>query len=653
MASTLPKVDKSAQFEAAFDALGQAVGLFDADLHLFAWNELFSTMFRYPRELCREGSTLADLIRFEAQQGYLKTPDLDAAVKVELDLAMRPGTSVPERQTPGGARISVNHLALPGGGVLRVCSEVAPPNKREGDDTGTASSSPEPIHETIEALEAMGDAFVYYDANDRLVRCNPKYKEVYSAVSEKIVPGTRFEDLVRSAVECGQVVLEEQSPEEYVQWRTSMHQVPSAQFEIHLKDGRWLRVTERQTSTGGVVSVHTDVTELRERENALRSISDQLSRQNVLFDAALNNMIQGLCLFDDNQRLIVVNRRYLEMYKFSPQVVKPGITLREIMEYSVALGNYAPEEGDRALSERPSQAEKRELDVLLQKLSDGRVIAVMHSPLPNGGSVATYEDVSQRETTELTLREYTSRLENSNSELEAFAFVASHDLQEPLRKIESFGSRLKAKHGEALGEEGNMYIDRMQNAAGRMRRLIIDLLTYSRITTQAQPFEPAELEKIIHEVISDLQIAIEESGATIDVGPMPIVEADPTQMRQVFQNFFSNALKFRKADVAPKITIEGRVFDEKSVTGNLVELLEIKVTDNGIGFDNKYADRIFAIFQRLHGKSEYEGTGIGLATCRKIVDRHRGTIQASGTLGEGATFVITLPTKQSSSEQSE
>ena len=152
---------------------------------------------------------------------------------------------------------------------------------------------------------------------------------------------------------------------------------------------------------------------------------------------------------------------------------------------------------------------------------------------------------------------------------------------------------------------------------------------------------------------SDLQIAIEESGATIEVGQMPIIEADSTQMRQLFQNLFSNALKFRKPDVAPKITVEGRIFDEEGVTGNFVEMLDITITDNGIGFDNKYADRIFAIFQRLHGKSEYEGTGIGLATCRKIIDRHCGTIEASGTLGEGATFVVTLPTKQTSSEQDE
>lgn len=528
----------------------------------------------------------------------------------------------------------------------------------DGTDPAPTWSFSQVGFETFEALEAMGDAFVYFNSEDRLVRCNQKYRELYTSVDRHIITGIRFEELLRLATESGQLLFEDQTPEEYIQWRIAMRCMPVSQFQIHLRDGRWLSVNERRTNSGGIVSIHTDVTQLKERENALRTLSDELTRQNVLFDAALNNMIQGLCMFDSNQRLIVVNKRYLELYDFSPQVVKPGITLREIMEYSVALGNYSPADGERALAERPSQAAKREQDVTLQRLRDGRVIAVMHSPLPHGGSVTTYEEVTKREQTERTLREYASRLENSNRELQDFAFVASHDLQEPLRKIESFGDRLRAKYADSIGDDGKMYIDRMQNAAGRMRRLITDLLQYSRITTQAQPFELLELDRISKEVISDLQITFDEAEATIEVEPLPIIEGDATQMRQLFQNLMSNALKFRKKDVAPKIKITGRIFKCKPTVDGLpelndeaVEMCELKFSDNGIGFDNKYTSRIFAIFQRLHGKGEYEGTGIGLATCRKIVDRHRGAIQAEGIVGEGAVFTVTLPTKQAIAEQ--
>ncbi len=505
--------------------------------------------------------------------------------------------------------------------------------------------------DAFDALAAMGDAVVYFDADDRLVGCNDRYQELYGAAPEGIVAGARFGDLLRAAVAHGEIDVEKRSAEEYVAWRLAIRRLPTSRFDLRLADGRCLRVNERRTRNGGWVSVHTDVSELKDRENALKAIGDVLARQNVLFDAALNNMLQGLCMFDEQQRLIVVNRRYLDMYGFSPQVVKPGITLREIMEYSVALGNYTQDDGIRALAERPSQAAKREQVVTLQRLRDGRVIAVMHSPLPNGGSVATYEDVTQRERSEATLRDYAARLEDSNRELQSFAFVASHDLQEPLRKIEAFSDRLKTKYGGALGDDGGMYLERMHNAAGRMRRLITDLLRYSRVTTQAQPFEPVELGRVVGDVISDLQIAIEECGGSIDVGPLPIIEADATQVRQLFQNILSNSLKFRKPEVAPRITISGGIFRRDADADTSEEWCRLVIADNGIGFDNKYAERIFTIFQRLHGKTEYDGTGIGLATVRKIVERHRGSITAEGVLGEGATFTVILPAQHASQEE--
>jgi light-regulated signal transduction histidine kinase (bacteriophytochrome) len=283
--------------------------------------------------------------------------------------------------------------------------------------------------------------------------------------------------------------------------------------------------------------------------------------------------------------------------------------------------------------------------VSLQRLRDGRVIAVMHQPLANGGSVATYEDVTLREQTEFTLRQYAIKLEQSNKELENFAFVASQALQEPLRKIESFGNRLVTRCGDHLGDDGKMYVERMQNAAVRMRRLIIDLLSYSRVTTQAQPFVPLKPEKILQDVLGDLQVAIEEAGATVEVGRLPMIEGYPTQIRQLFQNLISNAVKFRTHDRAPRIKVEGRITTRRQGLQNL-KVCQISVHDNGIGFDEKYLGRIFAVFQRLHGRSEYEGTGIGLATCRKIVDRHNGTIAANSKPGAGSTFIVTLPVKQ-------
>jgi light-regulated signal transduction histidine kinase (bacteriophytochrome) len=355
-------------------------------------------------------------------------------------------------------------------------------------------------------------------------------------------------------------------------------------------------------------------------------------------------------MFDKDQRLNVVNRRYLEIYGFSADVVKPGITIRELMEYSASLGNYTKEEAERAIAERndPERLSKR--IVIKQRLKDGRVIAVMNEPMADGGTIATYQDITETELNANTMFEYTQKLERSNRELVDFAYVASHDLQEPLRKIEAFGDRLVKKYASILPDDGKMFVDRMQNAAERMRRLINDLLSYSRVTTNAKPFQWISLNDLLVEVQSDLQIRIEENAATIEVGALPSLECDPTQMRQLVQNLMSNALKFRKADVSPIIRLNSHVelAAPDSTSGSTIV---ITLEDNGIGFENQFKDQIFTIFQRLHSRNEYEGTGIGLATCRKIVERHGGTITAEGMPGVGSRFTITLPQHQDAKEQ--
>ncbi len=239
------------------------------------------------------------------------------------------------------------------------------------------------------------------------------------------------------------------------------------------------------------------------------------------------------------------------------------------------------------------------------------------------------------------LRQSTLELERSNRELQDFAFVASHDLQEPLRKIQAFGDRLRGKHGATLGPEGVDYLERMQRAAHRMHVLINDLLTFSRVTSKGQPFVPTDLGQIAREVLSDLEVRIEQTGGRVEVGALPALDADPLQMRQLLQNLIGNALKFHRAGEHPHVTVSGSVIRDGGPPR-----ARIVVADDGIGFDMKYLDRIFTPFQRLHGRLEYEGTGMGLAVCRRIVERHGGTLTAESAPGEGARFLITLPVRQ-------
>ena len=288
--------------------------------------------------------------------------------------------------------------------------------------------------------------------------------------------------------------------------------------------------------------------------------------------------------------------------------------------------------------------------MLHQRLNDGRVIAVMHQPMPHGGSVATYEDVTQTVHAEEALRDYAARLERSNRELQDFASIASHDLQEPLRKIEAFGDRLVARCGAELSDAGRVYVDRMQDAAGRMRLLINDLLTYSRVTTTARPFargrsRPDRRRGDVGPPGRD-RAGRRPDRAGRSAGHPGRRHADAPAAAEPAQ---------QRAEVPLRGTARRRcVSAARLYTPERPEhraaappLCELTVADNGIGFKQDYAERIFGIFQRLHGRSEYPGTGIGLATCRKILERHGGTIAASGRPGEGAAFVFTLPVSQS------
>lgn len=274
-------------------------------------------------------------------------------------------------------------------------------------------------------------------------------------------------------------------------------------------------------------------------------------------------------------------------------------------------------------------------------------VSLTISPIKDGDGNVTgiskiARDFTERKLNEEKMAKFAAELQRSNSELQDFASVASHDLQEPLRKIQAFADELKTNLSGSIGEEDSDTMERMIAAAGRMRNLINDLLAFSRITTLAKPFVPVDLNALLKEVLSDLEVRTRDTDGQIETGHLPTIDADPMQMRQLLQNLIGNGLKFSRPGESPIIKISGE---------NGGANCQLTIADNGIGFDEKYLDRIFTIFQRLHGRNEYEGTGIGLAICRKIVERHGGHLTARSAVGEGATFIITLPVKHSTEEK--
>ncbi len=384
-----------------------------------------------------------------------------------------------------------------------------------------------------------------------------------------------------------------------------------------------------------------DATRIKEAELRAASAAEG-TRQ-----AIIENLSQGFVLLDAEDRMVVCTGFYRDLYPELHDVIAVGVGYADLARAEIEHGIDPIDAGSdpaACLQLRLANHAGPQL-VWERRLPDGRWLLITERRTGNGTIVCLHTDVTQ-------LKQREIELERSNRELQEFASVASHDLQEPLRKIEAFGDRLKQRLASKLGDDERGYLDRIESATRRMRALIEDLLVYARVTTQAKPLVACDLNQVAADVISDLEINLKESGGRVDCAALETIDADPTQMRQLLQNLISNALKFSRPGEVPVVRILSRMIKDKSVSasGKGREFCELDVCDNGIGFDMRYLDRIFTIFQRLHGRTEYEGTGIGLATCRKIAERHGGTITAVSAPGRGATFRVTLPARRVRSE---
>lgn len=378
---------------------------------------------------------------------------------------------------------------------------------------------------------------------------------------------------------------------------------------------------------GSFVGVMRDVTERRRAEEQLRLF------QSAVYHAQDSILITNTQLDDPGPEIVFVNPAFSRITHYTAEEII-GKTPRILQ---------GPKTEPAVIQRLRENLEKGEIfrGATINYRKDGteNYLDWSVAPILNQAGEATHYVVVQRDDTErrqaeATLQEFTNKLEQSNRQLEEFAYVASHDLQEPLRKIQAFGDRLKAKSNIQLGEEGLQYLNRMQHAAQRMRVLIDNLLCFSRIATKGQPFMAVDLNQIVQEVLSDLEVRIEQLGAQVVVGDLPIIQADSLQVRQLLQNLLGNALKFHRPGVPPVIQVSAAV---------IARTAKVTVADNGIGFDPQYAEQIFNVFERLHGRGGYEGTGMGLAICRKIVERHGGKISAKSRPQHGSQFEIDLP----------
>ena len=399
---------------------------------------------------------------------------------------------------------------------------------------------------------------------------------------------------------------------------------------------RWIRFTIVKMRDG-IVASFRDVTDER-------SATQLLKQSERRFRLLAENMTDLVCLHEPDGSYRYVSPSSRRILGYGPEGLRRKVHYdlvhpedREHVQ-NVFHDVLTTERQQRiAYRMRTSSGEYRWLEVVVRPLE---------ATVAGGRILSSARDISDRKEAEEELERANKVLKMRNQELQEFAHVASHDLQEPLRKIRSFAELLTSECGEAIDDDGTFYLDRIEDAAERMSGLISDLLTFSRIRTRKQAFESIDLNSVVQDVMSDLALRIAELDSQITCEMLPVIEADRTQMRQLFQNIISNALKFHRDGEPPSISIDCYMF-ECALSGESMEpCCEISIRDQGIGFQEKYLDRIFTPFQRLHGRSAFEGTGMGLAICRRIVERHNGHLTAESEPGRGSTFVVTLPLHQ-------
>jgi PAS domain S-box-containing protein len=474
-------------------------------------------------------------------------------------------------------------------------------------------------------VEGAVDTLIVHDIEGRIVECNGEACRSLGYTREELL------QLHVSDVEAGYM-----PPKIKEIWRSLPPGEPQTFPGVHRrKDGTTFPVEARVgVYEAGeeplIMAIARDVTERRRAEEAIKASEARLAAAQRI--AHLGSWEYVL----DEDRARWSDELY-RIFGFAPQEFVPG--------YEMFFDYVHP--GDRRSVRKEAIKTLREGGRssigyrIVRKDGEVRSVHTEYEVVRDASGrpvkmVGTVQDITERKQAEEELKRRAEELERSNAELERFAYVASHDLQEPLRMVSSYTQLLARRYQGKLDEDADEFIGYAVDGATRMQALINDLLAYSRVGTRGREFRPADCEAVFQAALANLRVAVEESGARVENGPLPTVMGDRTQLLQLFQNLIGNAMKFRRKGVTPEVRVE--------VERRGGEWL-FSVHDNGIGIDPRYAERVFVIFQRLHGREEYPGTGIGLALCKRIVERHGGKMWVRSEPGEGSTFYFTLPAR--------
>jgi PAS domain S-box-containing protein len=620
--------DARNQLAEAVESVSDGLALFDAEERFVFANAHYLANDPARDEYLKPGVTFAEfIIQALRRNPHLpKNADIDEELRKRLSWFRSAGASN-EFQDGLGRWFLVTHRNTPSGAKVVMQIDITTRKKIEQEVRDRA--------EQLRLVMHYAPFGIYVRKGDKIALVNRALVRMFRAASEGDLIGRDAVDLVHPddrddvirRMNEGSTVSESGEP-----------------FEQRYRrlDGTyiWTEATptpiEWEGERGALVFMRN--------ATARKEMRRAFDMQRAVLTEAMQSISEGLWVFDSELRLVIANERMRELMELPPEVLAPGTRFQDVMRYCIARGDFGKGDPDELLAERMKVSQAREPCIFERSGPSGKAFEVRYAPMPGGGLVATRTDITERREFERAREGLTVKLlaqardlRRSNEELEQFAYVASHDLQEPLRSISGYCQLLQRRYKGKLDQNADEFIQFAVDGAQRMQLLINDLLRYSRVGTRGKPFEPTDCNKVVADALANLRQAIADAGAEVSCGDLPTVNGDAVQLGQLFQNLIGNAIKFR-GDSAPVVRVEAAEIDGE---------MQFSVADNGIGIDPRHQERIFQIFQRLHERGRFPGTGIGLAVCKKIVGRHGGRIWVESAPGKGATFRFTLARNES------
>ena len=504
-------------------------------------------------------------------------------------------------------------------------------HSREDETPYSGQTAESPIQEQFQALvESSPLPIVVLTRNGDVTLWNPAAERLFGWKAEEVLGGLL------------PFIPEEKRAEHRAMRERDLSGEGLKDVEVRRvrKDGSYIDIRvstallrDKNNTVTGIVSLYVDLTEQKETAREREEARNCIEQQWRLFDTALSHMPDSIYIFDRQGRFVYANKTLLQLWQKSLEEVRgktmselgypPELVRKVLRQFRAVMKTREPIRDETSLS-YPAQGPRQYEYIFVPICGEsGEVEAIAGST----------RDITERKTAQEILRRQAEELVRMNEDLEHFAYAAAHDLQEPLRMVSIFTQLLGRRYSGRLDEQADAYIRHAVEGAQRMEMLVRDLLAYTRVAVAGEASEEVDAEKVLTKTLCSLAAAIDQSGAVISHTPLPAVSVQEVHLQQLFQNLIGNAIKYQSKDT-PRIHISAVEHDD---------MWRFAIQDNGIGIEDQYKEQIFGLFKRLHSNTEYEGTGIGLAICQKIVQRYNGRIWVESRPGEGSTFFFTIP----------